>query len=101
MMKQLEPVQETSESLQKGVKMVCKSRSISKAALPAKPRTPSEMTQQPAISIPMPPSSYIERKHEPLQPRRPRLAYAGFVNPGRGRLIPTTTTYGQMRYAKY
>lgn len=95
MMRHLEPVFESSEGMQRG-KIAYKGRSISKAALPAKPRTPNERTQ--AISIPMPPSSYVERK--PEAPRRPRLAYAGFVNPGRGRL-PTSTTYGMMRYAKY
>ena len=103
MIKKLEPVLETTaETLQKASKIAYKSRSISKAALPAKPRTPSEMTQAAAISIPMPPSSYVERKQD-MQPRRPRLAYAGFVNPGRTRLgaIPTTTTYGMMRYSKY
>lgn len=103
MMKKLEPVMEAStEAMQKMSKIANKSRSISKAALPIKPRTPSEMTQGAAISIPMPPSSYVERKQE-VQPRRPRLAYAGFVNPGRTRLgaIPTTTTYGMMRYSKY
>lgn len=101
MMRKLDTVFESSsEGMQRAGKIAYKSRSISKAALPAQPRTPSEATQAPAISIPMPPSSYVERKQE-VQPRRPRLAYAGFVNPGRGRLIPTTTTYGMMRYAKY
>lgn len=101
MMRKLDTVLESSsEGMQRAAKMVYKSRSISKAALPAKPRTPSEMTQAPAIAIPMPPSSYVERKPDP-QPRRARLAYAGFVNPGRGKLIPTTTTYGMMRYGKY
>lgn len=98
MMRQLDSVIESSsEGIQRAVKMVYKSRNISKAALPAKPRTPSEKTQ--AIAIPMPPSSYVERKPDP-PPRRPRLAYAGF-NPGRSKLIPTTTTYGMMRYSKY